>query len=149
MQNIPIYEDVISAARRIENYAYRTPVLTSRTANEMTGARLFFKCENYQQMGAFKFRGAFNALFVCLGGGGLLSRSALAARYLSPGCKIYGVEPEAGNDAQQSFRQGKIIHIDTSKTIADARKLNILGNILSKLFEKILMIFSLFLMRNW
>ncbi|WP_240487711.1 pyridoxal-phosphate dependent enzyme, partial [Photorhabdus australis] len=62
MQNIPVYEDVIAAARRIENYAYRTPVLTSRTANEMTGARLFFKCENYQRMGAFKFRGAFNAL---------------------------------------------------------------------------------------
>ncbi|MCW7546853.1 threo-3-hydroxy-L-aspartate ammonia-lyase [Photorhabdus sp. APURE] len=240
MQNTPAYDDVIAAARRIEGYAHRTPVLTSRTADEMTGAKLFFKCENYQRMGAFKFRGAFNALsqfndeqrrngvvtyssgnhaqaislvarilnmpatiimpfdapaakvaategyggkivfydrytddreqisrelsekqgltlippydhphiiagqgtaakelfeevgelnalFVCLGGGGLLSGSALATRHLSPECKIYGVEPEAGNDAQQSFRQGKIIHIDTPRTIADGAQTQHLG----------------------
>ncbi|TDB55707.1 threo-3-hydroxy-L-aspartate ammonia-lyase [Photorhabdus luminescens] len=240
MQNIPAYDDVIAAARRIEGYAHRTPVLTSGTADEMTGAKLFFKCENYQRMGAFKFRGAFNALsqfsdeqrrngvvtyssgnhaqaislaarilnmpatiimpfdapaakvaategyggkivfydrytddreqisrelsekqgltlippydhphviagqgtaakelfeevgelnalFVCLGGGGLLSGSALAARHFSPECKVYGVEPEAGNDAQQSFRQGKIIHIDTPRTIADGAQTQHLG----------------------
>ncbi len=240
MKNIPVYDDVIAAARCIEGHAYRTPVLTSRTADEMTGAKLFFKCENYQRMGAFKFRGAFNALsqfsdeqrrngvvayssgnhaqaislaarilnipatiimpfdapaakvaategyggkivfydrytddreqigrelserhgltlippydhphviagqgtaakelfeevggldalFVCLGGGGLLSGSALAARHFSPECKIHGVEPETGNDAQQSFRQGKIVHIDTPKTIADGAQTQHLG----------------------
>ena len=53
--------------------------------------------------------GPLDALFVCLGGGGLLSGSALAARALAPACKVYGVEPEAGNDGQQSFRSGRIV----------------------------------------
>ena len=58
----PTYDDVIAAARRLDGHALRTPVLTSRTANAELGAELFFKCENLQRMGAFKFRGAFNAL---------------------------------------------------------------------------------------
>ena len=73
--------------------------------------------------------GALDALFVCLGGGGLLAGSALSARALSPGCKIYGVEPLAGNDGQQSFRSGSIVHIDTPKTIADGAQTQHLGNI--------------------
>lgn len=238
--DLPTYKDVQAAAERIHPYAHRTPVMTSRTANEQLGAELFFKCENFQRMGAFKFRGAMNALlqfsdaqkaagvlafssgnhaqaialaarlldiqatiimpedapktkvdatrgygasiihydryqqdreqiarelsqqqqltlippydhphilagqgtaadelfqqtasldalFVCLGGGGLLSGCALAARHHHAGCKIYGVEPEAGNDGQQSFRQGKIIHIDTPKTIADGAQTQHLG----------------------
>jgi threonine dehydratase len=60
--NLPTYDDVVAAAARIEGYAHKTPVLTSRTVNEEFGAEVFFKCENYQRMGAFKFRGAFNAL---------------------------------------------------------------------------------------
>ena len=56
------YEDVAGAARRLEGHAHRTPVLTSATVNERTGAKAFFKCENFQRMGAFKFRGAYNAL---------------------------------------------------------------------------------------
>lgn len=56
------YEDIVAAARRIEGHAHRTPVLTSRTANEELGAEIFFKAENLQRMGAFKFRGGFNAL---------------------------------------------------------------------------------------
>ena len=56
------YSDVEQAASRLEGAAHRTPVLTSTTANARTGAALFFKCENYQRMGAFKFRGAFNAI---------------------------------------------------------------------------------------
>jgi len=56
------YADVEAAAQRLAGIAHRTPVLTSRTADERTGARLFFKCENLQRMGAFKFRGAYNAL---------------------------------------------------------------------------------------
>jgi threo-3-hydroxy-L-aspartate ammonia-lyase len=62
MSPLPSYADVQTAARRIEGYAHRTPVLTSSTANEIAGAKLFFKCENFQRMGAFKFRGAFNAI---------------------------------------------------------------------------------------
>ena len=236
----PEYNDVVAAAQRIEGYANRTPVLTSRTVNDAFSAEVFFKCENYQRMGAFKFRGAMNALsqftpeqraaggvtfssgnhaqaialaakllnipativmphdapaakvaatkgyggnvvvynrytedreqigrdlatkhgltlippydhphviagqgtaakelieevgpldvlYVCLGGGGLLSGSALAARHLSPECRIYGVEPEAGNDGQQSFRSGNIVHIDTPKTIADGAQTQHLG----------------------
>jgi threonine dehydratase len=237
---LPTYDDVIAAAARLEGHAHRTPVLQSTTANERWGAQFFFKCENFQRMGAFKFRGAFNALskfdaaqrkggviafssgnhaqaialsarllsmpavivmpkdapaakvaatqgygaevvmydrfaedrealtkrlaqergmtmippydhpdvltgqgtavkelieetgpldhlFVCLGGGGLLSGSALSARALSPDCKVYGVEPEAGNDGQQSFRAGKIVHIETPKTIADGAQTQHLG----------------------
>lgn len=58
----PTYEDVERAAERISGVAHRTPVLTSRTANERAGAELFFKCENLQRGGAFKFRGAYNAI---------------------------------------------------------------------------------------
>lgn len=236
----PGYEDVKAAAARLQGHAHRTPVMRSRTADAATGAQLFFKCENFQRMGAFKFRGAFNALscfspeqrragvaafssgnhaqaialaaqmlgipatilmptdapamkvaatrgyggevvlydrykedrevlakklaeergmtlippydhphviagqgtaahelleetgpldalYVCLGGGGLLSGSALSARALSPACKIYGVEPEAGNDGQQSLRAGHIVHIDTPRTIADGAQTQHLG----------------------
>ena len=56
------YSDVEQAAARLMGAAHRTPVLTSSTANARTGAELFFKCENYQRMGAFKFRGACNAI---------------------------------------------------------------------------------------
>ena len=246
---LPDYHDVAAAAERIAGYANKTPVMTSRTVNEEFGADVFFKCENYQRMGAFKFRGAMNALrqftpeqraagvvafssgnhaqaialsakllgipatiimphdapaakvaatkgygghvvmydrytedrekigrdlaekqgltlippydhphviagqgtatkelieevgaldalFVCLGGGGLLSGSALAARHLSPDCLIYGVEPEAGNDGQQSFRSGKIVHIDTPKTIADGAQTQHLGQHTFPLIQK-------------
>ena len=240
MLNLPTFDDVIEAARRIDGHAHRTPVLRSRTADDRLKASVFFKCENFQRMGAFKFRGAFNALsrfsaaqrqagvitfssgnhaqavalsarllgipavilmpqdapltkvdatrgyggevimfdrfkqdrealtreiaqargmtlippydhpdvisgqgtaarelfeevgeldhlFVCMGGGGLLSGSALSARALSPKCKVYGVEPEAGNDGQQSFRSGAIVHIPTPKTIADGAQTQHLG----------------------
>ncbi len=60
---IPTYEDVIAAHARIEPYIHRTPVLTSSYFNELTGAQLFFKCENFQKAGAFKVRGACNAVF--------------------------------------------------------------------------------------
>jgi threo-3-hydroxy-L-aspartate ammonia-lyase len=240
MPTLPTFDDVAAAAQRIEGHAHRTPVMRSRTVDAELGAEVFFKCENLQRMGAFKFRGAFNALskfdesqrragvvafssgnhaqaialsasllgmpatiimphdapaskvaatrgyggkivmydrytedreqigrklaedegltlippydhpdviagqgtaakelfeetgpldalFVCLGGGGLLSGSALSTRALAPGCKVYGVEPEAGNDGQQSFRTGAIVHIDTPKTIADGAQTQHLG----------------------
>ena len=62
MLNLPVYEDVVAASGRIEGHAHRTPFMTSRTMDQEVGAQIFFKCENLQRMGAFKFRGAFNAL---------------------------------------------------------------------------------------
>ena len=234
------YRDIEQAAARIAGAAHRTPVLTSRTADALAGAQLFFKCENLQRMGAFKFRGAFNAiarfdaaqrragvltyssgnhaqaialsasiagirstilmphdapalkmqatrgyggevivydrykenreeigrrlaeergmtlippydhpdvicgqgtaakdlfeetgpldvLLVPLGGGGLLAGSALAAATLAPGCKVIGVEPEAGNDGQQSLRRGEIVHIAVPDTIADGAMVTHVG----------------------
>ncbi|MGO4915183.1 beta-hydroxyaspartate dehydratase BhcB [Pseudogemmobacter sp. W21_MBD1_M6] len=60
---IPTYDDVLEAHERIKPYIHRTPVLTSSYLNELTGAELFFKCENFQKAGAFKVRGASNAVF--------------------------------------------------------------------------------------
>lgn len=241
MTAMPIsFDDVAAAHDRLRGVAHRTPVLTSSTANALSGAQLYFKCENFQRMGAFKFRGAYNSiaqftpaqkaggvitfssgnhaqaialsakllgvkavivmpedapavkveatrgyggevvfynrytedrealgrrlaaergltlippydhphvmagqgtaakelieevgeldlLLVCLGGGGLLSGCAVAARALSPRCTIVGVEPEAGNDGQRSLRSGEIVHIDTPKTIADGAQTQHLG----------------------
>src|SRR5919106_4634787 len=59
---LPTFEDVLSAARQIAGVVHRTPVVTSRSVDERVGARVFFKCENLQRAGAFKFRGAYNAL---------------------------------------------------------------------------------------
>ena len=230
--DLPTIADVEAAAARLDGVAHRTPVVTSRTADARTGGTLFFKCENLQRSGAFKFRGAYNAianlpdrnrargvlafssgnhaqaiayagrlldvrttivmpadapgtklaatreygadvvlydraredreaigralaaerglllippfdhrdviagqgtaalelfadtgpldvLLVCTGGGGLLAGSALAAASRSPGCRVIGVEPEAGNDAQRSFREGRIVAIPVPDTIAD------------------------------
>ena len=231
------FDDVRQAAQRLLGQAHRTPVLRSRSADERSGASLFFKCENLQRMGAFKFRGAYNALsqfspeqrragaiafssgnhaqavalsarllgmpsvivmpqdapqskldatrayqqgmprsevvlfdrytedrealcrrladergmtmippydhphvmagqgtaaleliedagpldalLVCVGGGGLVSGCAVAAKHLLPDVAVYGVEPEAGNDTQQSLQRGEIVRIDTPRTIAD------------------------------
>lgn len=60
---IPVYEDVVAAHERIKPYIHRTPVLTSSFLNGLAGAELFFKCENFQKAGAFKARGASNAVF--------------------------------------------------------------------------------------
>ena len=59
---LPTFADVESAARQIAGAAHKTPVVTSRTVDARTGATVFFKCENLQRGGAFKFRGAYNAL---------------------------------------------------------------------------------------
>lgn len=59
---LPTYCDVEAAVARIAGHAHRTPVLTSRTLDARTGAKVFLKCENFQRAGAFKFRGAFNAI---------------------------------------------------------------------------------------
>src|SRR5206468_724847 len=59
---LPTFADIESAAKQIAGVAHKTPVVASRAINERTGATLFFKCENLQRAGAFKFRGAYNAL---------------------------------------------------------------------------------------
>lgn len=62
LPELPTFDDVARASERLAGQAHRTPVLTSTTADAIAGASLFFKCENYQRMGAFKFRGGFNAI---------------------------------------------------------------------------------------
>src|SRR3954470_17424071 len=59
---LPVFADIENAARQIAGAVHRTPVVTSRMLNESANAQLFFKCENLQRAGAFKFRGAYNAL---------------------------------------------------------------------------------------
>jgi len=226
------FKDIEAAAERLEGVAHRTPVVTSRQLNDLSGANVFLKCENFQRMGAFKFRGAYNRLvqlneeersrgviayssgnhaqgvalaakilgikcaivmpldapiakkaatagygaeivdydrhsedrvaiaqrlaekrgaalvppfndnhiiagqgtaafelikevgpldilLVCTGGGGLLSGSAIAAKGLCPFIRVFGVEPELGDDFRQSLRKGSIVKIDVPNTIAD------------------------------
>jgi len=236
------YDDVADAARRLDGIAHRTPVLTSRMLDERLGARVFLKGENLQRGGAFKFRGAMNALqklpddvrkrgviayssgnhaqaialagrllgvrvtvvmpsdapvakraateaygarvvpyepasekreevaqrllegegftlippfdhpnviagqgtaarelfdevgeldvlLVPCGGGGLLSGTAIAARRLSPSCRVIGVEPEAGDDANRSFRSGALQSVDHPRTIADGARTSSLSEL--------------------
>lgn len=232
-------EAVFEAAARIKGVADQTPVLTSRTLNEKTGCHVYLKCENFQRVGAFKFRGAYNAvsrlseservagvithssgnhaqglalaahllgvravvvmpedapankraategygaeiitcdalhreevtarliaekgytlihpfdndniiagqgtaalelfdevgeldyLFVPVGGGGLISGSALAAQLRSPDCRVIGVEPQSANDAGQSWRSGQIHKLDAvPQTIADGLRTRAIG----------------------
>ncbi|AMS42644.1 serine/threonine dehydratase [Aminobacter sp. Y103A] len=238
---VPTFEDVRVAASRIDGEAHRTPVLTSRAANAKIGGELFFKAENLQRAGAFKFRGAYNAvsalspearqkgvvafssgnhaqalayaatlldapsvivmpkdapeikvaatrgygaevvffdrykddreamargiseergmtvippfdhpdiiagqgtaalelidevgqidiLIAPLGGGGLLAGCALSAKALAPGCRVIGVEPEAGNDGQQSLQKGEVVRIAPPKSIADGALTTYVGD---------------------
>ena len=83
----------------------------------------------------FKEVGPLDALFVCLGGGGLLSGSALATQALSPGCQMVGVEPAAGNDVQQSLRKGERVKIATPVTIADGAQTPMVGAITFELIK--------------
>lgn len=73
--------------------------------------------------------GPVDVLVTPLGGGGLLSGSALAARALAPGARVYGVEPEAGDDARRSLAAGRIVHIETPRTIADGAQTQHLGEL--------------------
>jgi threonine dehydratase len=235
------FEDVAAAHERVRAHVVKTPVLSSAAIDARVEAKVFFKCENLQNMGAFKSRGAFNALLqlsaeekkrgvlafssgnhaqavalagkvlgirativmpedapkvklegtrshgaevvlyrkgedreeiarklseerqlalippfdhphivagqgtaakelleetgpldyllVPCGGGGLLSGSALAARRLSPGCKVIGVEPAAGDDGGRSFREKRLVKIPVPETIADGAKTQSLGEV--------------------
>src|SRR5665811_1365482 len=100
MLNLPNFDDVSAAAERIKGHAHRTPVMTSRTVNKELDAEVFFKCENFQRMGAFKFRGAFNALsrfneeqrragVVTFSSGNHAQAIALSASLLGMPCLLY------------------------------------------------------------
>jgi threonine dehydratase len=91
------FEDIVAAHERIRAAARRTPVLTSTQADELIGARLFFKCENLQRMGAFKFRGAYNAL------------SQLTGEERKRGVLAFS----SGNHAQAVALAGKLLGIKT------------------------------------
>jgi len=97
------YRDVVRAAMRLEGVAHHTPVMTSSTLDAMTGARLFFKCENFQRMGAFKFRGAYNAL------------ARLAAGDQAIGVIAYS----SGNHAQAVALAGRLTGLATTIVMPD------------------------------
>jgi len=236
-----MFKEVEEAYERIKEIVNPTPVMTSSTLNRITGSECFFKCENFQKTGAFKFRGAFNSLsqlspeqkkkgvithssgnhaqalslaakllgikavvvmpenappvkvaatksygakiIVCgsqptgrektviplierygytlihpsndlriiagagtatyelikevgeldyvfspVGGGGLLSGTAIATKGLLPSCKVIGVEPKNADDAYQSFKAGKIIPVKNPQTIADGLRTSLGSN---------------------
>src|SRR2546422_3518801 len=105
------YADVAAAAERLAGHAHRTPVMTSRTVDERTGAQVFFKCENFQRMGAFKFRGAYNAM------------SRLAPDERKRGVLAYS----SGNHAQAVAVAGEMLGIRVTIVMpadAPARKLH-------------------------
>jgi threonine dehydratase len=91
------YDDVAAAHERIKGAARRTPVLTSATVDALSGAQVFFKCENFQRMGAFKFRGAYNAL------------SQLTPEERKKGVLAFS----SGNHAQAIALSGKLLGIKT------------------------------------
>lgn len=93
--SFPTYADIEAAAERLSGNAHRTPVLTSATVNQRTKSQVFFKCENFQRTGSFKFRGAFNAL------------SQLSADQKKRGVVAFS----SGNHAQAMARSGKVLGI--------------------------------------
>lgn len=251
------FNDILQARERLRGVAHRTPVLTSRQFNEQAGCEVFFKAENLQRVGAFKFRGAYNklaslskterqrgvlafssgnhaqavalsaklfgipavivmpedapqikvaatraygaevifydrytqsreetgerlcqerglvlvppfddyaimagqgtsalelledapeldSLLVPTSGSGLLAGCAVAARHLRPNIRIFGVEPETGNDTWLSFREGRRVEIPVPKTIADGLQVSAPGQltfpIIRALVEDILLV---------
>ena len=129
---IPTYQDVLDAHERIKPYIHRTPVLTSEYLNNLTGAELFFKCENFQKAGAFKVRGASNAVFglsddaakngVCTHSSGnhALSLSYAAGRRGIP-CNVVmpRTAPQAKKDAVKGYG-GIITECEPSTTSREA-----------------------------
>ena len=127
MLTLPTYTDVEQAAQRLHGQAHRTPVLRSTTADALLGAQLFFKCENFQRMGAFKFRGAYNALaqfspeqkragVVTFSSGNHAQAMALSARLLGiPAAILMPLDaPQAKVDATRGYlgEGGEVILYD-------------------------------------
>ena len=114
------HSDIAAAAARLLGVAHRTPVFTSRTADQRTGAQVYFKCENFQRMGAFKFRGAYNALaqftpeqrragVIAFSSGNHAQAIALAARLLGmPSVIVMPHDsPAAKLAATREYQQGQ------------------------------------------
>ncbi len=97
------YADIEAAAERLEGQAHRTPVMTSTTVDRQTGSRVFFKCENFQRMGAFKFRGAYNAVV------------QLTAAQRQQGVLAFS----SGNHAQAIALSGQLLNIPTTIVMPD------------------------------
>jgi threonine dehydratase len=120
------YEDVLAAAERLRGVAHRTPVATSRTLDERLSARLFLKCENLQRAGAFKFRGAYNAIakltpeerargILSYSSGNHAQAVALASRLLGAAATIVMPENAPGAKRQASEGYGaRIVSYDPS-----------------------------------
>jgi len=98
-----MFEKIQAAKKRIKGYANVTPIMTSRALDRMIGAEVYFKCENFQRVGAFKFRGAFNSI------------SQLSATDKARGVITYS----SGNHAQAVALVGKILHIRTTIVMPD------------------------------
>ncbi len=92
-----MFDKILAAKERLQGYANKTPVMTSRTLNQMLGASVYFKCENFQRIGAFKFRGAFNSI------------SQLSAPEKARGVITYS----SGNHAQAVALVGRMLNIRT------------------------------------
>jgi len=129
--NIPTYKQVDKAHIRVRQYAHRTPILSSASINRITGAKLLFKCENFQKVGAFKFRGAINAVMSLSDGdagrgvathssGNHAAALALAAR--KRGVDAYVVMPENAPDIKKKAVAGYGATIYFCKPTLNARE---------------------------
>jgi len=129
---IPTYEDVLAAHDRVRPHIHRTPVLTSTFMNDLTGAELFFKCENFQKAGAFKVRGASNAVFGLdddkaakgvathsSGNHGTALSYAAGRRGIAATVVMPRTAPQAKKDAVVGYG-GKIVECDPSTTSREA-----------------------------
>lgn len=97
-RSLPTHEDVVLAARRLSGVVHRTPVVTSSTLDERVGAEVFIKCESFQRGGAFKFRGAYNAI-----------------SQLSEEARVAGVVAySSGNHAQAVALTGRLLGVPTT-----------------------------------
>ncbi|WP_424975208.1 beta-hydroxyaspartate dehydratase BhcB [Dinoroseobacter sp. S124A] len=112
---IPTYEDVVAAHERIKPYIHRTPVLTSSYFNELTGAELFFKCENFQKAGAFKVRGASNAVF------------GLTEEMADKGVATHSSGNHALSLSYAAGRRGIPCHVVMPRTAPEAKKAAVRG----------------------
>ncbi|RTM09822.1 MAG: pyridoxal-phosphate dependent enzyme [Hyphomicrobiales bacterium] len=130
--SIPSFSDVLAAHERIRPYIHRTPVLTSRVIDELAGAELFFKCENFQKAGAFKARGASNAVFGLSdeqasrgvathssGNHGTCLSYAAGRRGIACTVVMPRTAPQAKKDAVQGYG-GKVVECEPSTSSREA-----------------------------
>jgi len=113
--DIPTFDDVVAAHERIRPYIHNTPVLTSTTLNEMSGTELFFKCENFQKAGAFKVRGACNAVF------------GLSDEQAAKGVATHSSGNHALSLSYAAGRRGIPCHVVMPKTAPEAKKAAVRG----------------------